>query len=79
MTGPARALLTRSSMQTGQPVSEGRPSCWRDLAHDDGRACALAYTPNMQESLISRSPGCAGCWAGINAAVLYYMFRKVQS
>lgn len=75
MTGPVRDMFTRPSLPTAQPSSEGRPVCWRDLSHDDGNACALCYTADMQQDLLSRSPGCEGCWAGINAAVLYYTYK----
>lgn len=79
MTGPARSLLTRSTLRTGHPVPAGRPDCWRDHAADDGAACALCYTISMQQDLLSKSPGCCGCWAGVNAAALYYQFHKVPS
>jgi hypothetical protein len=77
VTGPARDLLTRSGLRTAQPQAAGRPPCWRDLAHDDGQSCALCYTADMQQGLLHKSPGCEGCWAGINAAALYYTYRKV--
>lgn len=80
MTGPARAFLTRSTLpstQPGHPRPDGRPSCWRDREHDDGACCALTYTPAMQRDLLDKSPGCADCWAGVNAAVLYHKFRTV--
>ncbi len=76
MTAPVRDLFTRPTLRTAMPATDGKPHCWRDRDHDDGNACALAYTPNMHEDLLSRSPGCAGCWAGINAAVLYYQYRE---
>lgn len=73
MTGPLRDLWHRP---TAQPAASGRPACWRDREHDDGQCCALCYTPQMQQGLLRRSPGCAGCWAGINAAALYYAYRE---
>ncbi len=76
MTGPVRELLTVSTLRTAQPVPKGRPPCWRARDHDDGNACALAYTPKMQEDLIAKSPGCEACWAGVNAAALYYQYKE---
>jgi hypothetical protein len=79
MTGPARELLMEPTLRTGQPTPKGRPVCWRPRECDDNAACALAYTPRMQADLLQKSPGCEGCFAGINAAALYYQFRKVVS
>lgn len=76
MTGPARDPFARTGRPTAQPVSEGVPSCWRGRDDDDGAACALAYTPEMQQHLLSRSSGCEGCWAGVNAAWHYYSLKE---
>lgn len=75
MTGPVRDLFKRATLRTGEPAPEGRPECWRDRESDNGKACALTYTPKMQQDLLKRSPGCAGCWAGINSAALYYQYK----
>lgn len=67
MTGPYR--LTRS---TGQPSATGIPLCYRADGDDDGAACALCYSPDMQQKLLREFPTCTGCVAGQWAAKLFY-------
>lgn len=70
MTGPYRL-----SRPTGQPSTVGIPLCYRTDADDDGTACALAFTPQMQADLLARFPSCSRCRAGMNAAKIYYAQR----
>jgi hypothetical protein len=70
MTGPYR--LTRP---TAQPSSTGIPGCYRTDADDDGAACALCYSPDMQQTLLREFPTCTSCRAGQWAAKIYYADR----